>query len=59
MNEKTTWETFFDAHAPVYGENVFTKNTLKEVDFLQDCRTISWCRHAIAFCIAVTSVGVI
>jgi len=34
MTEKTTWETFFDAHAPVYGENVFTKNTLKEVDFL-------------------------
>jgi SAM-dependent methyltransferase len=34
MTEKTTWETFFDAHAPLYGENVFTKNTLKEVDFL-------------------------
>lgn len=34
MNEKTTWETFFDAHAPVYNENVFTKNTLAEVDFL-------------------------
>ncbi len=36
MTEKTTWETFFDAHAPVYDENVFTKNTLKEVDFLLD-----------------------
>lgn len=34
MNEKTTWETFFDAHAPVYNENVFTKNTLVEADFL-------------------------
>lgn len=34
MIEKTSWETFFDAHAPVYDENVFTKNTLKEVDFL-------------------------
>ena len=34
MTEKTTWETFFDAHAPVYDENVFTKNTVKEVDFL-------------------------
>ena len=34
MTEKTTWETFFDAHAPIYEENVFTKNTLKEVDFL-------------------------
>jgi ubiquinone/menaquinone biosynthesis C-methylase UbiE len=34
MTEKTTWETFFDAHAPLYGENAFTKNTLKEVDFL-------------------------
>jgi ubiquinone/menaquinone biosynthesis C-methylase UbiE len=36
MTEKTTWETFFDAHAPVYDENVFTKNTSKEVDFLLD-----------------------
>ncbi len=34
MTEKTTWEVFFDAHAPVYDENVFTKNTVKEVDFL-------------------------
>ena len=34
MPEKTTWETFFDAHAPVYDENAFTKNTVEEVDFL-------------------------
>lgn len=34
MPEKSTWETFFDAHAPIYMENVFTKNTLAEVDFL-------------------------
>jgi SAM-dependent methyltransferase len=34
MPGKTTWEEFFDAHAPVYEENVFTKNTLREVDFL-------------------------
>jgi len=27
-------QVFFDAHAPIYNENVFTKNTLKEVDFL-------------------------
>ena len=36
MADKTTWERFFDAHAPVYEENVFTKNTLREVDFLLD-----------------------
>ncbi len=36
MSGKTAWETFFDAHAPVYEENVFTKNTLEEVDFLLD-----------------------
>lgn len=36
MTEKTTWERFFDAHASVYEENVFTKNTLREVDFLLD-----------------------
>ena len=34
MTEKSSWETFFDAHAPIYEENVFTKNTLREADFL-------------------------
>jgi len=34
MSEKTTWERFFDAHAPIYDDNVFTKNTAREVDFL-------------------------
>ena len=34
MTEKSTWEAFFDAHAPVYEDNVFTKNTIPEVDFL-------------------------
>ena len=34
MPEKTIWEHFFDAHAPQYNDNVFTKNTLAEVDFL-------------------------
>lgn len=34
MTEKQTWEAFFDAHTPVYEENVFTKNTVREVDFL-------------------------
>jgi SAM-dependent methyltransferase len=32
--EKNSWEAFFDAHAPIYEENVFTKNTVREVDFL-------------------------
>ncbi len=36
MPEKSTWERFFDAHAPIYEDNVFTKNTLQEVDFLID-----------------------
>lgn len=34
MIEKSTWEEFFDAHAQVYEDNVFTKNTISEVDFL-------------------------
>jgi SAM-dependent methyltransferase len=34
MQEKTTWEQFFDAHAPIYDENIFTRNTVNEVDFL-------------------------
>lgn len=34
MPNATTWERFFDAHAPIYDQNAFTKNTTKEVDFL-------------------------
>jgi len=34
LKEKTTWEEFFDAHAPIYDDNVFTKNTIAEVEFL-------------------------
>lgn len=30
----STWEEFFDAHAPVYEDNIFTKNTLPEMDLL-------------------------
>lgn len=34
MSQKKNWEQFFDAHAPIYDQNVFTKNTTREVDFL-------------------------
>ena len=34
MHDKSTWEEFFDVHAPIYDENEFTKNTIREVDFL-------------------------
>ena len=34
MTRKNEWETFFDAHAPVYMENAFTKNTVEEVNFI-------------------------
>ena len=34
MSESSRWQTFFDEHAPVYNENIFTKNTVNEVDFL-------------------------
>lgn len=34
MTEKSCWEAFFDAHAPIYMENAFTKDTVREVDFL-------------------------
>jgi SAM-dependent methyltransferase len=33
-SERPNWERFFDAHAPIYMDNAFTKNTLREVDFL-------------------------
>lgn len=34
MAEKSAWGAFFDAHAPIDGDNVFTKNTIPEVDSL-------------------------
>jgi SAM-dependent methyltransferase len=37
MNQKQNeWELFFDRHAPHYMENVFTKNTSEEVEFIID-----------------------
>jgi len=36
MTGKSVWEEFFDAHAPIYEENVFTKNAIQEVDFLTE-----------------------
>ena len=36
MIRKNEWEEFFDDHAPIYMENCFTKNTIKEVDFILD-----------------------
>lgn len=33
---KNNWIAFFDAHAPHYMSNGFTRNTIKEVDFLID-----------------------
>jgi hypothetical protein len=33
MPHKPAWENFFDAHAPLYNENVFKKNTVSEMDF--------------------------
>ena len=34
MTSSRSWETFFAAHAAAYDDNVFTRNTLREVDFL-------------------------
>ena len=59
MSEQTAWESFFDAHAPIYEDNVFTRNTAQEVDFLPDELHLPpggsvldvWCgtgRHAVA-----------
>ncbi len=39
MTIRNEWEEFFDAHAPVYMDNSFTRNTVPEVDFiLQELR---------------------
>jgi SAM-dependent methyltransferase len=34
MKKKGEWQRFFDGHAPIYMQNVFTANTVAEVDFL-------------------------
>jgi len=34
MKKSNEWLEFFDGHAPVYMSNPFTRNTVKEVDFL-------------------------
>lgn len=34
MPSKSEWEGFFDQHAPFYMENVFTRNTAAEIEFI-------------------------
>ncbi len=34
MSTSNDWERYFDAHAPCYMQNVFTRDTIAEVDFL-------------------------
>ena len=34
MSNDSSWEDFFKIHASIYDENIFTKNTLQEIDFL-------------------------
>jgi cyclopropane fatty-acyl-phospholipid synthase-like methyltransferase len=34
MSTGNSWAEFFDAHAPVYDDNVFTQDTAAEIDFL-------------------------
>ncbi len=34
MKDNSEWQRFFDGHAPVYMDNVFTKATMAEVDFI-------------------------
>ncbi len=41
MKPKTVWQEFFDAHAPRYDQNVFTKNTAAEIEFLIDVLGLS------------------
>jgi SAM-dependent methyltransferase len=41
MPIKSEWADFFNGHAPVYDENVFTKNTTAEVDFLIEILRLS------------------
>lgn len=41
MQQKTKWEEFFDAHAPMYNQNAFTRNTIAEVDFVTEALAVS------------------
>ena len=40
MPPKNRWERFFDLHAPRYMENIFTKNTAAEIEFILSELTI-------------------
>jgi len=40
MTAKYVWETFFDGHAPIYMDNIFTKNTAAEIEFLLEELTL-------------------
>jgi cyclopropane fatty-acyl-phospholipid synthase-like methyltransferase len=35
-DSKSEWEVFFDGHAPRYMDEAFTRDTLREVDFLEE-----------------------
>lgn len=41
LAEQNQWQAFFDQHAPYYMRNVFTQNTLAEVDFLLEVLSLS------------------
>src|SRR3972149_1197611 len=34
MSNESVWQAFFDAHAPYYMQNEFTRNTAEEVQFV-------------------------
>ena len=40
MTKQMEWADFFNGHAPEYEGNIFTKNTLAEIDFLVDVLNI-------------------
>jgi cyclopropane fatty-acyl-phospholipid synthase-like methyltransferase len=44
-SNKHDWERFFDEHAPGYMDNVFTRNTLAEVDFLLELLLVEPGQH--------------
>ena len=41
MKKKSEWAEFFDGHAPVYMSNPFTRDTIKEIDFLTEELSLS------------------
>jgi hypothetical protein len=53
MPEKTSGEQFFNAHAPIYDDNVFVQDTAREAAFLLERK------YDVAICLCEGAFGLL